>query len=220
MKYSTSVSSSRRKSRKAHFSAPSSVRRKIMSSPLSSELKTKHGVRRFHETRVDAIFRVTGCPSGRSSACTTRRSRMRITRFISTHTHVPAARPVSHIELTAGPRPPCPGVIWSRFFADAGFRHHHRSAGGTLPRRHASASSPRGLAPRVHLHVERRKRRTDARFVVLASQRDARGWAADRTDFRVCPEKHVRPEGGVTRPRRRATRAPRIRPLPFSPNRR
>ena len=45
MKYSTSVSSSRRKSRKAHFSAPSSVRRKIMSSPLSSELKTKHGVR-------------------------------------------------------------------------------------------------------------------------------------------------------------------------------
>lgn len=72
MKYSTSVSSSRRKSRKAHFSAPSSVRRKIMSSPLSSELKTKHGVRRFHETRVDSIFRVPDCPSGRSSACTTR----------------------------------------------------------------------------------------------------------------------------------------------------
>ena len=72
MKYSTTVSSSRRKSRKAHFSAPSSVRRKIMSSPLSSELKTKHGVRRFHETRVDSIFRVPDCPSGRSSACTTR----------------------------------------------------------------------------------------------------------------------------------------------------
>lgn len=44
MKYSTTVSSSRRKSRKAHFSAPSSVRRKIMSSPLSTELKSKHGV--------------------------------------------------------------------------------------------------------------------------------------------------------------------------------
>ena len=39
MKYSTTVSSSRRKSRKAHFSAPSSVRRKI-----STELKSKHGV--------------------------------------------------------------------------------------------------------------------------------------------------------------------------------
>ena len=145
MKYSTSVSSSRRKSRKAHFSAPSSVRRKIMSSPLSSELKTKHGVRRFHETRVDAIFRVPGCPSGRSSACTTRRSRMRITRFISTHTHVPAARPVSHIELTAGPRPPCPGVIRSRFFADAGF-----SASPSVGRRNASAATrERLVAPRT-----------------------------------------------------------------------
>ena len=44
MKYSTSVSSSRRKSRKAHFTAPSSARRKIMSSPLSTDLKSKHGV--------------------------------------------------------------------------------------------------------------------------------------------------------------------------------
>jgi hypothetical protein len=43
MKYSATVSSSRRKSRKAHFNAPSSERRKIMSSPLSSELKNKHG---------------------------------------------------------------------------------------------------------------------------------------------------------------------------------
>ena len=38
------VSSSRRKSRKAHFSAPSSVRRKIMSSSLSKELRGKHSV--------------------------------------------------------------------------------------------------------------------------------------------------------------------------------
>ena len=44
MKYSTSVSSSRRKSRKAHFTAPSSARRKIMSSPLSTDLKSKHSV--------------------------------------------------------------------------------------------------------------------------------------------------------------------------------
>jgi hypothetical protein len=39
------VSSSRRKSRKAHFKAPSSIRRKIMSSPLSKDLRSKHSVR-------------------------------------------------------------------------------------------------------------------------------------------------------------------------------
>ncbi len=38
------VSSSRRKSRKAHFSAPSSVRRILMSAALSSDLKNKHNV--------------------------------------------------------------------------------------------------------------------------------------------------------------------------------
>ena len=45
MKYSATVSSSRRKSRKAHFSAPSSERRKIMSAPLSKELRSKYNVR-------------------------------------------------------------------------------------------------------------------------------------------------------------------------------
>lgn len=35
---------SRRKSRKAHFSAPSSVRRTIMSAPLSKELREKYNV--------------------------------------------------------------------------------------------------------------------------------------------------------------------------------
>lgn len=38
------VSSSRRKARKAHFSAPSSVRRVIMSAPLSKELREKYNV--------------------------------------------------------------------------------------------------------------------------------------------------------------------------------
>jgi hypothetical protein len=45
--FSLDVSSSRRKSRKAHFSAPSSIRRKIMSSALSKELREKHNVRLF-----------------------------------------------------------------------------------------------------------------------------------------------------------------------------
>ena len=38
------ISSSRRKSRKAHFSAPSSIRRNIMSAPLSKELREKYNV--------------------------------------------------------------------------------------------------------------------------------------------------------------------------------
>lgn len=38
------IASSRRKSRKAHFQAPSSVRRTIMSAPLSKELREEHGV--------------------------------------------------------------------------------------------------------------------------------------------------------------------------------
>ena len=45
MKFSPNVSSSRRKSRKAHFTAPSSVRRIIMSAALSSELRNKYHVR-------------------------------------------------------------------------------------------------------------------------------------------------------------------------------
>lgn len=38
------VSSSRRKSRKAHFAAPSSARRKIMTAPLCKELRNKYKV--------------------------------------------------------------------------------------------------------------------------------------------------------------------------------
>lgn len=41
------LASSRSKSRKAHFSAPSSERRVIMSAPLSKELREKHNVRRL-----------------------------------------------------------------------------------------------------------------------------------------------------------------------------
>ncbi|MDI1486636.1 MAG: 60S ribosomal protein L26A [Ramalina farinacea] len=57
-KINTSLSSSRRKSRKAHFSAPSSVRRVIMSAPLSKELREKHNPSVFpivHTTQVRSI---------------------------------------------------------------------------------------------------------------------------------------------------------------------
>ncbi|GMI47650.1 hypothetical protein TrCOL_g5430 [Triparma columacea] len=52
MKYSTSVSSSRRKSRKAHFGADSESRRKLMVANLSKELQAKYGVRSM-PVRVD-----------------------------------------------------------------------------------------------------------------------------------------------------------------------
>jgi hypothetical protein len=41
---STMVSHSRRVARKAHFDAPSALKRKIMSSALSKELRSEHGV--------------------------------------------------------------------------------------------------------------------------------------------------------------------------------
>uniref|UniRef100_A0A914QR72 Ribosomal protein L26 n=1 Tax=Panagrolaimus davidi TaxID=227884 RepID=A0A914QR72_9BILA len=45
MKVNPFVSSSSRKSRKCHFTAPSNIRRKIMSAPLSKDLRTRLNVR-------------------------------------------------------------------------------------------------------------------------------------------------------------------------------
>merc|ERR1712188_9883 len=45
MKTHTSVSSQRRKARKAHFTAPSNIRRRMMSCLLSKELRTKYDCR-------------------------------------------------------------------------------------------------------------------------------------------------------------------------------
>jgi hypothetical protein len=45
MKFSTQVSSSRRKARKAHFSSDSETRHKILSATLSKELRAEHKVR-------------------------------------------------------------------------------------------------------------------------------------------------------------------------------
>lgn len=54
------VSSSRRKSRKTHFTAPSSVRRKIMSAPLSKELRQKFNVRSLPIRKDDEVMVVRG----------------------------------------------------------------------------------------------------------------------------------------------------------------
>nr|ABK24358.1 unknown [Picea sitchensis]ACN40531.1 unknown [Picea sitchensis] len=65
MKYNPRVSSSRRKSRKAHFTAPSSVRRILMSAPLSSDLRNKHNVRSIPIRKDDEVQVVRGTFKGR-----------------------------------------------------------------------------------------------------------------------------------------------------------
>merc|ERR1719321_1037338 len=61
MKTHTNISSQRRRSRKAHFTAPSSVRRKMMSCPLSKELKTKYDCRSVPVRKGDTVHVKRGC---------------------------------------------------------------------------------------------------------------------------------------------------------------
>ncbi|CDO68330.1 hypothetical protein BN946_scf184799.g57 [Trametes cinnabarina] len=70
MKFNPDVSSSRRKSRKAHFSAPSSVRRKIMSSSLSKELRAKYNTRSIPIRKDDEVRIVRGKYKGREGKVT------------------------------------------------------------------------------------------------------------------------------------------------------
>jgi large subunit ribosomal protein L26e len=67
MKTHQSVSSQRRKSRKAHFSAPSSIRRKIMSSHLSKELRSKYEVRSVAVRKGDTVKVARGTFKGREA---------------------------------------------------------------------------------------------------------------------------------------------------------
>ena len=55
------VSSQRRKSRKAHFGAPSSIRRKMMSCHLSKDLRTKYNVRSVPVRKGDTVIIKSGC---------------------------------------------------------------------------------------------------------------------------------------------------------------
>merc|ERR1711908_145766 len=64
MKTHSSVSSQRRKSRKAHFTAPSSVRRKMMSSTLSKELKTKYDCKSIPVRKGDTVLIKCGSKEG------------------------------------------------------------------------------------------------------------------------------------------------------------
>uniref|UniRef100_U5EK26 Putative ribosomal protein l26 n=1 Tax=Corethrella appendiculata TaxID=1370023 RepID=U5EK26_9DIPT len=60
MKLNKNVSSSRRKSRKRHFQAPSHIRRRLMSAPLSKELRQKYNVRSMPIRKDDEVQVVRG----------------------------------------------------------------------------------------------------------------------------------------------------------------
>ncbi|KAL2214936.1 60S ribosomal protein L26-1 [Thermoascus aurantiacus ATCC 26904] len=64
------ISSSRRKSRKAHFSASSGERRIIMSAPLSKELREKYNVRAIPIRKDDEVTIVRGSNKGREGKVT------------------------------------------------------------------------------------------------------------------------------------------------------
>ncbi|KAK9457289.1 translation protein SH3-like domain-containing protein [Dipodascopsis uninucleata] len=70
MKVSKDVSSSRSKSRKAHFAAPSSVKRVIMSAPLSKELREQYKVRSMPIRKDDEISVVRGSYKGKDGKVT------------------------------------------------------------------------------------------------------------------------------------------------------
>ncbi|KAL2159759.1 hypothetical protein VTH06DRAFT_1892 [Thermothelomyces fergusii] len=69
-KVRANVSSSRRKARKAHFTAPSSVRRVIMSAPLSKELREKYNVRSIPIRKDDEVQIVRGINKGKEGKVT------------------------------------------------------------------------------------------------------------------------------------------------------
>ena len=60
MKIKPTVSASRRKSRKAYFTADSTQRRKLMSAPLSKDLRTKYSVRSLPVRKDDEVMVVRG----------------------------------------------------------------------------------------------------------------------------------------------------------------
>lgn len=60
MKLNTFVTASRRKNRKRHFNAPSHIRRRMMSAPLSKELRQKYNVRSMPIRKDDEVQVVRG----------------------------------------------------------------------------------------------------------------------------------------------------------------
>merc|ERR1712113_1013865 len=70
MKTHQSVSSQRRKSRKAYFTAPSSIRRKMMSSRVSKDLRKKHEIRCIPVRHGDTVKIMCGPNKNREGKVT------------------------------------------------------------------------------------------------------------------------------------------------------
>jgi len=70
MKYNSALHASRRKSRRDHFQAPSSVRRKLMSAPLSKDLQKKYHVRALPIRKDDEVSIVRGTFKNRDGKVT------------------------------------------------------------------------------------------------------------------------------------------------------
>ena len=70
MKFNPCVSSSRRTTRKAHFTAPSHIRRVMMSSPLSKALKDKYNVNAIPVVKGDKVKVTRGSFKGREGKVT------------------------------------------------------------------------------------------------------------------------------------------------------
>ncbi|VDL60797.1 unnamed protein product [Hymenolepis diminuta] len=68
MKFNKAVTSSSRKQRKRHFNAPSHIRRRLMSAPLSKELRNKYKVRSMPVRRGDEVQIVRGERKDNNSA--------------------------------------------------------------------------------------------------------------------------------------------------------
>mmetsp|Transcript_20326 Transcript_20326/g.57248 ORF Transcript_20326/g.57248 Transcript_20326/m.57248 type:complete len:145 (+) Transcript_20326:77-511(+) len=64
MKFNSNKTASRRKNRKAHFTAPSSVRRVLMSAHLSRDLREKHKLRALPIRKNDEVYVARGTYKG------------------------------------------------------------------------------------------------------------------------------------------------------------
>mmetsp|Transcript_18795 Transcript_18795/g.28375 ORF Transcript_18795/g.28375 Transcript_18795/m.28375 type:complete len:138 (-) Transcript_18795:2148-2561(-) len=106
MKYSDTVSSSRRKSRKAHFGAHSEARRKLMSANLSKELQARHGVRSMPIRQDDEVIITRGVYKTREGKVTAVYRKKwvvhveRITREKANGATVPVGIPASSLTIT------------------------------------------------------------------------------------------------------------------------
>ena len=100
------VSSSRRKSRKAHFTSPSHLRQKLMSAPLSKELRAKYHTRSLPIRKDDEVRVVRGTYKDQSGKVVQVYRKKwvihveRIQRDKANGTQVPVGLDASKVEIT------------------------------------------------------------------------------------------------------------------------